>query len=76
MKSELWVGLGLGAALGALGGMLLMNNCRNVRLKVADVQDAVADKIEAKKRAFIESRYMSSDSKETDAADMQKSKKK
>jgi len=53
-KCELWLGLGLGVALGALGGMLIMNNCQRVRLKVADMQDMVSDKIEAKKRAMVE----------------------
>jgi len=53
-KWELWLGVGLGFALGSLGGMLIMNNCQKVRLKVADVQGLVTDKIESKKRAYIE----------------------
>jgi len=52
-----WIGLGIGVALGSLGGMLLMNNCRRVRMKVADVQDTIAEKCEAKKRAILEKRY-------------------
>ena len=54
--SELWLGLGLGASIGLLGGALIMNNCRRVRRKVAECQEALSDKIEARKREFIESR--------------------
>jgi len=52
--SELCVGLGLGVSIGLLGGALIMNNCRRVRRKVAECQEALSDKIEAKKRDFIE----------------------
>ena len=55
---EMWLGLGLGAGLGVLGGMLLMNNCRRVRIRVGDIQDAVCDKIEDKRRELVECRAL------------------
>jgi len=57
-KCEMWIGLGLGVAIGALGGIVLMNNCRKLRLKVADVQGTIADKFEEKKRKILECRMV------------------
>ena len=54
--SEMWLGFGFGAAIGVLGGALLMNNCRRVRIKVAECQEAVMDRVEAKKRMIAESK--------------------
>ena len=45
MKTEICLGFGLGLA----AGVLLMNNCKRVRQTVADTQDAVVEKVEAKK---------------------------
>ena len=49
MKTEICLGFGLGLA----AGVLLMNNCKRVRQTVADTQDAVVEKIEAKKNEMM-----------------------
>jgi len=48
MKSEICFGVGLG--LGLMAGLLVMNNCKSVRQKVADTQNTVFERLEQKKR--------------------------
>jgi len=54
--SEMLIGFGFGAAIGIIGGALLMNNSRKVRVKVAECQEAFVDRVEAKKREIAESK--------------------
>ena len=50
----IWLGFGFGAAIGLLGGMVLMHNCRCVRERVSEMQDKMVDKYEAKKKELLE----------------------
>ena len=52
MNSNLCFGIGLG--IGFAAGLLLMNNCKPVRNKVAEAQDVVVEKFENKKREMTE----------------------
>jgi len=53
MKSQL-CSLGVGLGLGFVGGLLLMNNCKPARVKVAEAQDAIAKKVSDIKAAAEE----------------------
>ena len=53
MKAEAcFFGIGLG--FGFIGGLLLMNNSKSVRNKVAETQDVVVDKLETTKREMAQ----------------------